>query len=85
MVGFLVLLLLGMLVLGTKGAALVWAWDVLVWFWWVDPVVVSLIYAAALCGVGAAVFYRRDPGADIQWVVERDLRPEDLEDFQDAA
>lgn len=44
----------------TKGAPYFVAVDVLVWLWWVDPVVVSFIYLAALFGLAAAFAYPKE-------------------------
>lgn len=57
---FWVLIGLVLLIYVTNGLVLVWAWDLLVLAWLVDPWIVGLLYLSVLLGFGAMLVHPRD-------------------------
>jgi hypothetical protein len=55
----MVLVALYLLIAITDGNVMVLAWQLLVWAWGVNPVVVALIKLAFILGIGAAVMFDR--------------------------
>lgn len=57
---FWVLIGLVLLIYVTNGLVLVWAWELLVLVWLVDPWIVGLLYLSVLLSFGAMFVHPRD-------------------------